>query len=816
MSRWLRAAATLVALAGGVLHAGQASQPPPQQTPTFRTGVEYVEVDAIVTDAGGQFIRDLQKDDFEVLEDGRTQAIADFRLIDIPIERFDKPLYAAEPIEPDAKSNDRPFDGRVYVMIVDDLHTAFSTTARTRSAARSFIQQRMGANDIMAVLHTAGGDDASQEFTSSKRLLLAAVDRTLGRKLQSSTITRAQRSFRAGIADDPDDIERARNAETSLRLIKDVADWFSTVRGRRKAILFFSEGIDYDITQVVSGGPDSRQAVPPAAWAAGVLDATREAVDAAMRSNVSIFGIDPRGLAIDDVDASIQSFPSNPMDGVSASSLRSELRLSQDSLRTVADETGGFAVVGNNDLAAAYDRIVAENSSYYVLAYYPPSDKRDGKFHRIDVRVKRAGLSVRARRGYLSPRGRPPAPPAASDRGPSLALRETLNSPLPVSGLTMTVSFAPFKGVAPNASVFLAAEFRGENLNLAANNSLEFSYLAVDPRGRVRGGNNDRVRWNLKPETQAQIARSGFRTLNRIEVPPGRYQVRVASHDEAGGSVGSVTYDLEVPDFHKQAFSMSGVVMTSLSTGGMTTLRPDEQLQDVLPAAPVATRTFPQNDEVALFAEVYDNAGNVPHRVDIVTTVTDDVGKVWFKAEEERSSTEIGGARGGYGYVARVPLVDVPPGSYVLAVEARSRLGDGPRALRQVPIRVTAASAQASATPMRVLEQGTQTYVDLPRQLVARTQGEWDAVWKQHAPGRPQPTVDFEREMVVGVFLGSRTTAGYAVQIVGAEEQQDGLVVRYTEATPPPASVVAQVITSPYSLVALPKRGGNVRFEKTR
>jgi hypothetical protein len=152
-----------------------------------------------------------------------------------------------------------------------------------------------------------------------------------------------------------------------------------------------------------------------------------------------------------------------------------------------------------------------------------------------------------------------------------------------------------------------------------------------------------------------------------------------------------VTYDLEVPDFYKLPFSMSGVVLTSLSTGAMVTLKPDEELKDVLPAPPVAQRTFPRGDEIALFAEVYDNEGASPHKVDFVTTITSDDGKVVFKTEEERASSEIGGSRGGYGYSARVPLGDIPPGSYVLTVEARSRLGKNRTVSRQVPIRVAGA-----------------------------------------------------------------------------------------------------------------------------
>src|SRR5207249_97458 len=205
--------------------AQQAAPPGGPQTPTFKTQVEYVEVDATVTDQQGTFVRNLKKEDFQVLEDGKVQTISTFTLVDIPIERYERPLFAAQPIEPDVRSNEQPFDGRVYVMIIDDLHTDFAKTQRVKAAARQFIEQRLGANDLMAVLHTFGPADASQEFTNSKRLLLTAVDRTSGQKLESATVGKTNDYYRQRQAfpddritpNDPNDQERAFNAQSTLR-----------------------------------------------------------------------------------------------------------------------------------------------------------------------------------------------------------------------------------------------------------------------------------------------------------------------------------------------------------------------------------------------------------------------------------------------------------------------------------------------------------------------------------------------------------------------------------------------------------------------
>jgi VWFA-related protein len=682
MTRRIRVASLFVFLAGTALLAGQNPPPPspPPQTPTFKVRVDYVEVDALVTDAQGRFIRDLTKEDFRVLEDGKPQTIANFAIVDLPVEHADRPLFASAPIEPDVQTNERPFDGRVYVMVIDDLHTLFGRSSRVKLAAKQFIQRNLGANDLMAVVHTGGPSDANQEFTSNKRLLIAAVDRVSGLKVQSATLSRTEeynrtRDFRqqGDRVNDPDDAERGFKARSTLEALKNVADWFASVHGRRKAILFVSEGIDYDITDVFNNNSAST-----------IIEDTRDLIASATKADVAIYGIDPRGLTgLEDESITVSSFPDDTSLGIGTSSLQNEVRLSQDSLRTISQETGGFAVVNRNQFDTAFDRIVQDNSSYYVLAYYPPSDK-PGKFHKIDVRVTRPGLTVRARRGYALPKVKTAAAPAKPPANPSSTeVREALDSPIPVSGLTMRVFAAPFKGTAPNASVLFGVEMRGRDLKPAANDKLELSYIALDAQGKVRGGNTDALTLNLKPETKARVEQTGIRMLSRVDLPPGRYQLRFAAHDTSGGNVGSVLYDLEVPDFNKSPFVMSGIVLTSLSAAGLTA-RPDEQLRNVLPGPPVAARAFPQNDEVSLFAEVYDAAGDKPHKVDITTTITSDTGQVLFKADEERSSSDLGGKRGGYGYTTKIPMKDLPPGAYVLKVEAKSRLGAGPATAREI------------------------------------------------------------------------------------------------------------------------------------
>ncbi len=155
---------------------------------TFRVEINYVEVDAVVVDKQGRFVGGLQAGDFQVLEDGKPQKLANFGLVEIPIERPEAPLFVRQPIEPDVQSNVRPFDGRVYLIVLDELHTEPLHTNRVRAAATKFIQNTLGANDVAAVVSVQG--PAIQDFTANKRLLLAAVGRFMGRALPTATQNR--------------------------------------------------------------------------------------------------------------------------------------------------------------------------------------------------------------------------------------------------------------------------------------------------------------------------------------------------------------------------------------------------------------------------------------------------------------------------------------------------------------------------------------------------------------------------------------------------------------------------------------------------
>lgn len=120
-----------------------------------------------------------------------------------------------------------------------------------------------------------------------------------------------------------------------------------------------------------------------------------------------------------------------------------------------------------------------------------------------------------------------------------------------------------------------------------------------------------------------------------------------------------------------------------------------------------------------------------------------------------------------------------------------------------------------ASLPMRSLDQGQESGIEAAKQVSARNADEWDSLWKQHASGRARPSIDFGKEVVAAVFLGSRPSAGYGVQIVGVRQEGSALVVSYRETRPAPDALTAQVLTSPYHIVAIPKGSTtDVKFER--
>ena len=400
------AVTALTLLCGGALF-GQQPQPPkqegvlaPQTGPTvFRTAVNLVTTDVIVRDGRGQFVADLKSADFEVLEDGTKQEIASLVLI-----HGGRAFNVQAPPPPPAQEGiilpaSRPMSdaaGRIFIFFVDDLHLTFRDTARTRELFKKIAKNLIHDGDMFGIV-TTGPSSLSIQLTYDKKVLEEAISRITGDGLKPSDILSQQRG-----SNGPMELRyRAHVAfSTAYELMKNM----EKVHNRRKAVIYVSSGYDFNPFETsrmkqeqerLGGGQSDdgsggqtrlnpfsgntqRDGVTGAQFAdTDLAIELSELARAANRANASFYTIDPRGLvAGQDLDEEVE-----PADW------DAYVRKTQQSLRTMAEMTGGLAVVNQNDFDKALKRIDAETSDYYVLGYYSSNPDPLRRTRKVEVKV---------------------------------------------------------------------------------------------------------------------------------------------------------------------------------------------------------------------------------------------------------------------------------------------------------------------------------------------------------------------------------------------------------------------------------------------
>ena len=514
------AAATLVAQAPAS----------PQTAPTFRGGVQLIDVDVIVTDGDGRPVRGLTPDDFEIVEGDRPQQIRTFSLVDLP---FDPPAVLAErrvrEVPRDVVSNTTP-EGRTYVLLIDDSPEFTENAARmlrARHFAERWLDEVVQPNDRVAVVHTNSSFNHAQGLTSDRRLILKSIERTM--------------MAGSGGATSEDPVHRLLN---KFRVVKDIAERLGTIQGRRKAIIWFAEGVDLHPSARMTPTRDGPSNLndPVASAASHILAAWREAAEAAVNNNVAVYPVDPDGLTTE---------------------LGLRAVVTQASLREVAEETGGVVLVNTNDFSRGFATIVQDASTYYLLGYTPDPEWNDGKFHPIHVRVKRPDVKVRARRGYYAPALDIPEtePSPRLPQGVSLAARDALRRTVSVPGLGVDVTTAAFKGTGRDASVVITAYVRGQTLDFGAGRRLAVSYQLFDVEGRVAKGFYKVFGFNLGSASRERASGIGLQFTERVTLKPGRYELRLVA-EQPGGPIGSVVAHIEVASYDEE-LDLSQVTLAS-------------------------------------------------------------------------------------------------------------------------------------------------------------------------------------------------------------------------------------------------------------
>ena len=645
---------------GAVLAAGQVpiqrDLPLPPRTPqeptaTFRAGVRAIQIDAVVTNEGGNPVRGLTADDFDITERGKPQPITTFEAVDIPIE-----TQPADLADTDVVTNEG--DGRIYLIVIDSISAINGQCAKRE--LRKFFADHFGPSDSAAVMtlyrsHFSTG----QDFTSNRRLLIKGIDSFVGYNLEDTdgenevVMPGSTSPFAAGSG--------GVLGFNRMDRLKDLTEFLLKIPGRRKAMVLVTEAIGFDAT-------DFKDYMGTTMNRAG--QAAHAAMTAATRGNIAIYPISVGGQGV----------------AAACNAISNGLEASME-LRSLAAATGGFAHVNSNNFHDSFARLVQEQSVYYMLGFNSGEDKDNGRYVPVKVTVKRPGLKVLARDGYVAPfKGKDTVRPAERRAGVAAAL----GSPISVGGVTLRAFAAPFKGSGKTASIAIALETDPHGLGLtelpdgSMRGSATVRLVPTDARAKVLPQTRHVGDVTMAATARGNVERK-LHVLTKVDLPPGRYQLRMAVGTAQRG--GSVIYDLEVPDYTKKDLAMSGVVVRGSREPEGMFLPARDPLRSLPIGAATTSRTFENSDRVAVFAEIYDTTSDKPHSIDLKAEIRSENGEVTPVAAVSRTSDELKSSGGTLRLDTPLPLAKLAAGRYVLSVQARSSAG-GDTITRSVPFRV--------------------------------------------------------------------------------------------------------------------------------
>ncbi len=591
--------------------AATAQADPDEQQPVFRTGINFVRVDVIVTDRDGNPVVDLEPEDFEVLEDGVPQSIETFRLVqvaDVTPGRPDvlPPVRSESQVESAAARD----DVRLIAIFLDDYHVKREMGLRVREPLVNFIQKRLGPNDLVALMYPLTPVSALR-FTNNHASIVRAIESFVGRKYEYTPQNEQEQRY----AFYPTAVvERIRN-EVSLSAIRSLTYRLGALREGRKAIILVSEGfsnlVPPELRDSIAsapgyspGGPNSSFNSQPegAAELAADVDIQNElrrVYDAANRNNAAIYALDPRGLAV--FEYSVER-PVSPNADIRT------LGRTLDTLRILANQTDGRAIVNQNDLERGLRQIVTDSSTYYLIGYSSTETPSDGEFHEIKVKVSRPRVEVRARKGYWAltaeevTRALRPA-----SAGPPPAVTRALGAIAePPHGRIIRVWVGTARAENGRTRVTFVWEPRTVVSGAPADSEApaRVSLIAAANAGRAyfRGRVPDVAL--TSPAGGGAGPGSGASRVE-FEADPGPMSLRVAIEGTGGGVIDREMRKIEVPDFTGPQVSLSTPAVHS--AGNAFEFR---QLEADENAVPVATRDFSRVDRLLVRFELY-GPGNV-------------------------------------------------------------------------------------------------------------------------------------------------------------------------------------------------------------
>ena len=571
-------------------------EPPDEQTqqPVFRAEINFVRVDAIITDEDDNPVLDLTAEDFEIYEDDALQQIESFELILFTGEPDPRlPMPSRIRTEYDQDREAARTDSRIFVFFLDDYHVRDTNAMRMTAPLVEFVETQLAPTDLVAVMYPLT-PLFDVRLTRDHAQIVRALQAFEGRKYNYDP----RNMFEQQYAFYPTTtVEKIRN-DVSLSGLKALALHLGGLREGRKSIIVLSEGYSNYVPPQLrdqgagGGGRLSTQRYDPFAGDNPLEETSAFFDDSSMRidllyvadtankSNTSLYMVDPRGLAVYEYDMS--NVPIGPQTDSRI------LRSLQDTLYLLAEQTDGRAIINRNDVLPGLAQIVRDQSAYYLLGYTSSDAPTDGKFHEITVRVKRPDVRVRARKGYY----------ALTEENAALVLAPPKPDPPKAVDRALATLAEPTRGRLVRTWV---GTRRGDN----GKTKVTFVWEPVGTSQSQRGESASQVTLMAMSDDAAYFrgqvpARGNDSPRAEFEADPGALEFNVAIEDQYGDVIDRAVNEVTIPDFTGTDVALS----TPVVLRARNELEKRQLVADP-DALPTASRYFRRTDQLLVRVEAY-------------------------------------------------------------------------------------------------------------------------------------------------------------------------------------------------------------------
>ena len=629
-------------------------QPPPPDQPIFRGGINTVRVDVIVTDRQGNPVTDLKLEDFEIQEDGKPQKAETFRLVKIDPEVQPAYTQRSPRTRNDEETAAADENSRIFAFFLDDYHVMRESSMSMRKPVMDFIANQLAPSDLATVMYPLTPVDAAV-LTRNHQSIINAIDKFEGRKYRYEPVNAVENNYVFKLT--PDAIEMIRR-QVTLGAIRGLCTKLGSLREGRKSLILLSEGFNATLPpQMRSNQPGGLVGTSGIGGAsrndpfAGDnpmedrvqfsqgMDMQRELQDvwdACNRNNTAIYAVDPRGLATGGFDITAN---------ISMTTSQSYLNASLDTLRELADNTDGRAIVNRNDLAGAMKQIVRDASAYYLVGYNSTQAPTDGKFHAIRVRVKRPGVQVRHRQGYWAYSAedvkRATAPPKA---GPPAEVTRALAAIAPMTNRRYIRTWiGNDKGADGQTRVTLLWEPLPPTPGVKRDEPRRVSVLATSAAGDIV----------YRGKVPAELAAPGNGGIVRFQAPPGKLDLRLTIEGDGTGTLDSEDRDLVIPDL-----SAPEVILSTPKVWFARNALEFNKMTAGTPPAPTAVREFRRTDRLLVRLDAYVPA-NAPAKV---------TAQLLNQQGTRMTDIPVTPPTEGQTYSIDFPLASLAPGQYLLEI----------------------------------------------------------------------------------------------------------------------------------------------------